>query len=269
MSKPDVNVRAEKRVTEIAPSIWWVGRGGWGDLPALTEQDCNVFLVRGDEFDVLVDIGAAPSLWQLERNIRAAGSEPARIGEIWITHSHFDHFGNAAKWVKRHPRTVVRLSAVGVDFLKRRDLRLTGTRMYPAYKFLAPRRLKGVKAGDVLRCPPFKFSVVELPGHTPDCVGFRGDVSGLDVMFTGDAIVGDQATVRGGVGWLDGLWLSDVKEYERMLMREAKHPPGLILPGHGVPSYGPAVGRSIRNCLWRIRKLLAIPALGSMLPIVR
>jgi glyoxylase-like metal-dependent hydrolase (beta-lactamase superfamily II) len=111
--------------------------------------------------------------------------------------------------------------------------------------------------------------VVELPGHTPDSIGFRGKMGGVDVMISGDAIIGDQGAIPGSIGWLDGLWLSDVETYERTLKKAAADPPDLILPGHGRPHYGAAARRSLRNCVWRIGKLLAIPNLPSMLPIFR
>jgi glyoxylase-like metal-dependent hydrolase (beta-lactamase superfamily II) len=249
------------------PGIWWVARNAWGGHKPLTDTGGNVYLIRGTNFDVMVDVGQR-SMRQLERNIRLAGSEPSRVGEIWITHSHGDHFALAGPWQRKYPHVKVRLADVGRAFLRRGDLRLVGAALTPGEKFQRPQRLLGVREGQVLRCPPHEFCVVGLPGHTPDCIGFRGTVAGLDVMFTGDAIIGDQGPVRGNVGWLDGLWLSDAFEYRRMLRAMVKNPPQVFLPGHGVSHAGPGARRSLRNCLWRIDRLLAIPHLGSMLPVV-
>jgi glyoxylase-like metal-dependent hydrolase (beta-lactamase superfamily II) len=267
-SKPQVNVTAERDPTQVVEGLWWVGRGPWGMLPALTSVgDANIWLIRGEKFDVLVDVGGGPSLAPLEGRIRQAGGDPRRVREIWLTHSHYDHTCNAARWLAKYPRARCVMSATAAEFFRRRDLRLTGMAMFPGLKYQIPRRLSAVRTGNVLECPPYRFRAVELPGHTPDCVGFRGLIAGVDAMFTGDAIIGDQGAVRGSIGWLDGLWLSDVRVYQRTLQKVAGDPPGLILPGHGVPHYGPAAKRSLRNCVRRIGKLLAIPNLPSMMPL--
>ena len=74
------NTRAFPRISAVTESIWWIGRSNWGGLPALTELcDSNIYLLKGHEFDVLVDSGGSASLAKLERNIRRAGSEPRRI----------------------------------------------------------------------------------------------------------------------------------------------------------------------------------------------
>ncbi len=230
------NVKAERSVSAITDSIWWVGRDAWGGLPALTAGGCNVFLIKGDRFDVLIDAGDGCPIRQLAENIRRAGSQPSRVREIWMTHSHWDHLGNAAAWQRKHPHVVVRLSVQGVRYLKKRDFRLVGTPFDPSIAFEPPLRMRPLHDGHVVTCPPFEFRATRLPGHTPDCVGFRGNVDGLDAMFTGDAIIGDQGPVRGVIGWLDGLWQSDVPTYERTIQALLQNPPQLILPGHGVPS---------------------------------
>lgn len=263
----NVDVTPHPEPSRITPSIWWIGRGNWGGLPALTGVDCNVYLLRGDKFDVLVDPGWCSDLRLYEKNIRALGGDPARIGGIWLTHLHWDHSRNVQRWQRRRPGLACRLSDVGAAFLRRGDWRLVGAAMDPSHKYQPPVRFIGVKPGATVRCDPWEFRAVPLPGHTPDCMGFRGRVDGLDVMFTGDAIIGDQGEVRGNVGWLDGLWLSDVNAYEQTLKTQVKRPPGLMLPGHGAGHAGASVGRSMRNCLWRIRKLMAIPHLGSMMAI--
>lgn len=254
--------------TLVLPSIAWVGRSAWGGLPPLTDgAGANIWLLRGSEFDVLIDAGfdfGEPQ--RLHRNLRAVGSAPDRIGEIWLTHSHTDHSGGAIRWQRRYPRIRCRLAAIGCEFLRRGDLRLTGAPMDPKSRFNPPRRPVPVRDGDVLSCPPWRFKAVALPGHTPDCVGYRGEVDGWDVMFTGDAIIGDQGRVRGNVGWLDGLWLSDAPLYERTLAAANRRPPEVMLPGHGVPHAGASVRRSLRNCLWRLKQVNAIPSAPSMFP---
>lgn len=253
--RPDT--AAHPHPSAITNSIAWVGRTAWDDLPMLTHPtDCNIFLLRGDHFDVLIDAGGNASTTKLERNIRSAGSDPERVREIWCTHSHLDHFIGAGHWVVRHPRTRVRVSHVAIRFLKRKDYRLVAMRFSPAMPGVlrVPRTLEAFRQSDVLDCPPFKLRVHELPGHTPDCVALRGKVDGFDVMFSGDVAIGDQNGSKGVLGWLDGYWRSNVSAYERSLKTLAIDPPDLLLPGHGLPHFGASARRSLRNCLTRIQR---------------
>lgn len=266
-AKPDVCAR--KTISQVTASIWWVGRNTWGDLPPLTDAGCNVFLIRGGRFDVLVDAGDGCPIRQLEDNVRRTGGNPQRVREIWLTHSHWDHLGNAVAWQRKYPHVKIRLAAEGVRYLRRADYRLVGALLNPSAPFEPPGHVRPLRDGQVLRCPPLEFQAVSLPGHTPDCMGFRGRADGLDVMFTGDAIIGDQGPARGVIGWLDGLWQSDIRVYEKTVLGVLGHPPDLLLPGHGVPSYAAGARRSLRNCLWRIRKILAIPHGGTTLPFFR
>ncbi len=241
----------------ITQSVWWVGRSTWGEHPMLTHPtDCNIFLFKGETFDVLIDSGGNASVQKLERNIRRAGSDPDRVGEIWCTHSHLDHFVGAGHWIARHPRTRCRISHLAAKFLRSGDERLIAHRFAPRWnaEVRIPRRLAILREGDVVECPPFKLRVMELPGHAPDSLSFRGQVDGMDVMFGGDVVIGDQNGRRGLLGWLDGYWLSNVRAYEKSLRRLALRPPQLLLPGHGLPLAHEAVRRSVRNCLRRIRR---------------
>ena len=119
-----IDTAAHETPNAITDSIWWVGRSGWGGLPALTHAtDCNIYLLKGESFDVLIDAGGNASVRKLERNVRLAGSDPDRVGEIWCTHSHLDHFVGAGHWIARHPRTRCRISHVAARFLRNGDER--------------------------------------------------------------------------------------------------------------------------------------------------
>jgi glyoxylase-like metal-dependent hydrolase (beta-lactamase superfamily II) len=267
MNAPDTT--AYPHPSPITPSLWWVGRGDWGGLPPLTDLgDCNIYLVKGDEFDVLIDCGRGPSVRALERSLGRAGSEPARVREIWMTHSHLDHFLRAAPWTARHPQTQVRISQVALEYFARRDYRLVSQAFFsPRSRCRLPEGIEPLEEGSILSCPPFELTVLELPGHTPDQLGFGGRIDGCDVLFSGDAAIGDQNGIEGVIGWLDGYWHSSVAACQKSLARLAADPPELLLPGHGRPHYGDSARRSLENCLTRIERLDALPDLGFMLPI--
>ncbi|MBI3831665.1 MAG: MBL fold metallo-hydrolase [Planctomycetes bacterium] len=267
-SAPRPDTRFYDRASAVLPSVWWVGRGSWGQVPALGGQSgCNVWLLKGRAFDVLVDSGMDADTKKLEACLRAAGHDPRRIREIWITHSHTDHIIGAVAWTKKYPRLRVRVPRMCYDYLKRGNYRLVGCG-YDGNRsaFRAPARMTPFDPGAALACPPFRFKVVPLPGHIPDHVGFRARMHGLDVLFTGDAIIGDQGKAKGVVGWLDGFWLSNLRTYIQTMETIRKNPPDLFLAGHGVPHFGPSARRSIRNCELRLKQMAKIKALGTMVP---
>jgi glyoxylase-like metal-dependent hydrolase (beta-lactamase superfamily II) len=210
---PDTNLYAYPH--PITPALWSVGRGGWMGLPiGLSDADCNVYLLRGESFDVLIDCGGTTSLVKLTRNIRTAGSAPERIREIWLTHSHCDHSLRACARARRCPDTLCRISRLSIEYLHRTDYRLPGSFHPPRPRgFRLPSRLMPLQEGDRLRCPPWELRVEELPGHVPDQPGFRGNIDGFEMLFSGDAALGDQEDLKGMIGWIDGYWLSHLPTY--------------------------------------------------------
>lgn len=262
------DVREHPHPSLITPSIGWAGRGSWGGLPILTRDgDCNIYLLKGRDFDVLIDIGFGAALSKLESNLRRVGSGPERIREIWFTHSHYDHFVGAGLWTARHPETICRISHLSIEFLEKRNYRLIGSFFPPRPPgFKVPAHLLPLREGDVLSCPPFELRVEELPGHVPDHLGFRSEVDGVKVLFSGDAAIGDQNNIKGVIGWIDGYWLSSLPVYQETLARLAATPPELLLPGHGRPHSGASVKRSLNHCLRRVQRLLASPDVQGMEP---
>lgn len=262
------DTRGYLRPSSITPSIWWAGRSGWNMADLTPKPDCNIYLLKGREFDVLIDCGIGASLAELEDNIRQDGSDPARIREIWLTHSHLDHFVRAGYWAAKYPETVCRISRIALEYLDRNNLRLVGYDFFgpPPVDWTIPPRLLPLQEGSLLTCPPWELRVEELPGHVPDQIGFRGQVDGLQVLFCGDAALGDQGEAKGCIGWMDGYWLSSVTDLQKTLERLVADPPDLLLPGHGWPHAGASARRSLRNCLRRVQRFAALPELGGMIP---
>ena len=263
LKHPDT--KAHNRPHAITPSIWWIGRSGWGGLPELTYPwDCNIYLLKGDKFDVLIDCGGG-AIDKLEKNIRTAGSSPSRIREIWLTHMHGDHFLGAGQWAKKYPQTICRISRISIDYFRKKNYRLIdGARPLSPGTLHVPRRLMPLQAGSVLKCAPFEFSVEETPGHVPDALSFRGKVDGSRTLVSGDTVIGDQffgVKQKGVVGWIDGAWLSSVRDVHKSLVKLAAKSKStdLILPGHGRPQAGKAAASSLKNCVGRIERLMANP----------
>ena len=253
------------RFERITPSIFCVGRGSYAGEESISGPgDGNLFLVRGDRGAVLIDLGGGWHAAQVEANVAACGVSPQDIAEAWLTHLHCDHSGGVAAWQDRRPLTC-RLSAIGCKMLGRGDLRLAGVpAIGPGYR--PPTSPRPLRPGQKLRLPPWTLEVVPLPGHSADCLGFRGLIDGKDVLFSGDAIIGDQKGAPGAIGWLDILWMSNVRQYEQTMRDTIANPPQILMPGHGLALKGPAVKASLRNCLRRLGWVRKIPQAHTMFP---
>ena len=70
-------------------------------------EDCCVYLVDAGIELVLIDSGAGLSLDRIEKNIRSAGFEPARVRHIVATHCHIDHIGGLKPLVQRYGSKII------------------------------------------------------------------------------------------------------------------------------------------------------------------
>lgn len=139
------------------------------------------------------------------------------VSHILLTHSHWDHTADCAKFKKFNPDLVIvcheadkgNVEAPGSDGLPL-FMRVEGIKVD-----------RFVKEGDIVE----GFQVIELPGHTPGGVGYYDAKRGL--LISGDTLF------RGTIGNLSFptarpqfMWKS--------LKKLAKLPPEtVVLPGHG------------------------------------
>ena len=63
------------------------------------------YVVEGPERPVMIETGPGSTVERLEAGLAAIGMKPADVGNVLVTHIHFDHAG-AAGWMARHGATV-------------------------------------------------------------------------------------------------------------------------------------------------------------------
>jgi len=250
----------------VAEGIWWVGGGSWdGSAKVLSaEGSGNIFLVGGPGDWALIDAGGPAGADRVLANAADAGAAAGDIRRIILTHSHHDHSAGADE-LKR--LTGARLAgsellarALGGDAEARRRLFVRDRPPLEVEETIAD--------GDEVSVGPYTLTVLATPGHIPDAITLVGEVAGRKAAFTGDTAIGDQAGASGVVGWLDGHWGSNPNHLVAGIERIAAHGPDLLLPGHGEPIDGAdRVRRSLQHCIERLRQLLAIPGLGTMMPL--
>jgi metallo-beta-lactamase class B len=223
------------RPEELLPGFWRVGGDTWnGTVRALSaEGDANVYLLRPNGAGVLIDCGTLVGRTRVEANLRAAGQQPARLVELLLTHSHFDHTQAAEGWQSCYGLRT-HLNATGAEFLARGDHRLVGYQMHgPAYPFQPFGVDHRVGDGETFALCGLAVTAHFMPGHTPDSTLYTFTHAGARVGVCGDIAFGAMRDGRPAVGLLSTLWLSDLDRYVESLRRLRAIPLDLLVPGHG------------------------------------
>lgn len=181
---------------------------------------CHVMWKDGGEA-VIVDPGAADSreMFELRDFIIHSGLKPAAI---LLTHGHFDHIYGV-----RELQDEFSIPA----FISRED-----EKVIERYKSFPPRfgmpvpdtdfRRSYVSEKESLEIGPFRFEVIETPGHSPGSVCYYDREDGI--LFTGDTLF------AGTIGRTD-LVFSDYDKEIVSIMEKLMVLDGdvVIYPGHG------------------------------------
>ncbi|HEX7540987.1 MAG TPA: MBL fold metallo-hydrolase [Anaerolineales bacterium] len=149
-----------------------------------------------------------------------------KIGQLWYTHAHFDHFGGAAEIAKvLNPLPIVALHPLEHDLWQNQGgAPFFGMRIDPG-----PEPTVELAHGQILRLGNIEFEVRHTPGHTPGHVVFY--CAKETVLFSGDLIF------RRSVGRTDlpgGDWealVRSIREQVFTLPDETR-----LLSGHGEKS---------------------------------
>lgn len=139
---------------------------------------------------------------------------------LLITHSHWDHTADSAKFKKAYPEMLIACHPKD-----QKNLEHPGTDGLPMWI-----QIEGVKPDILLKEGVIVagFQVIDLPGHTPGGVGFYN--AGEKVLFSGDTLF------QGTIGNLS-FPTAEPEMMWKSLKKLAKLPADtLVLPGHGDPT---------------------------------
>lgn len=196
---------------------------------------CNIWLVRGRDRDLLIDSGMG-----LRPLSPALGLTPGKPVIAVATHAHVDHIGALHEFADRRAH---RAEAAAYDDMPDD---VTVADLYRAWPepvsalpsagwtvesyALTPAPLSQVmERDDVIDLGDRRFRVLHLPGHSPGCVGFFDELRG--VLFSGDALYDGEL--------LDDLRHSNVDDYAETMAQLIALPIRIGHGGHG-PSFDEA-----------------------------
>jgi glyoxylase-like metal-dependent hydrolase (beta-lactamase superfamily II) len=184
----------------------------------------NTYLIGipGRESAVVID-----PAWEGDRVAKAASERNWRIGSIWLTHAHFDHFGGAAGVADAYDVPV----HVGLHQEDQPLWRAMGGAAWFGFRDFdpGPEPTIDLTHGMSLQLDEFTFEVRHTPGHSPGHVILVAKE--LGAVFSGDLVF------QGSVGRTDlpgGSWetlLTSIQEEFLPLADETR-----VFPGHGPPT---------------------------------
>jgi len=199
---------------------------------------CNCYLVSNEDRFLLVDAGRKKSWKSLDRGIQRLGVTRDSAISLIITHCHFDHAENAARFKKTYQASIIVHTSEG-DCLKKGDNSpIRGTifltkvliGMAARTKLLARLRYEpadyDLLVDEELALEPFGFPgfILHTPGHSPGSISVVID---NEVAIVGDAIFG---VLRGSVfpPFAEDT-VSMVESWKKLLDTGC----GIYLPAHG------------------------------------
>jgi glyoxylase-like metal-dependent hydrolase (beta-lactamase superfamily II) len=217
----------------------------------VTGASTNLYVLQDGEKVTVVDAGL-PSMWDdTTRVLTNIGRTWDDVGDIVLTHGHFDHLGLLARATSRHH---VRVWVHPADaHIVRHPYRYRPGRPRLAYPVMHPRSvphltgmvragalsvrgvdptssLTGSDAADL----PAGLTVVPTPGHTDGHCALHMPSSG--VVFTGDALVTlDPYTGRTGPRIVARAGTRDARTAQGSLAAIGETGATVVAPGHGRP----------------------------------
>ena len=189
---------------------------------------CNIWHVRGKNFDLLIDTGMG--LRPLKKEIATLSGNPIKVVS---THCHFDHIGGAHEFDCRLGHKREKEIHANPDQHNTGDwnafIRAETFSRLPDDGFVvedysvkaAP--LTGyLDEGDVLDLGNRVFQILHLPGHSPGSIALYESKSGC--LFSGDVVYDGDL--------FDTLYHSDPEIYRESLSRLRELPIQLVHGGH-------------------------------------
>lgn len=230
---------------KIRPGVWRLSFEWEANPQAKTNE---IYVINGIKKTLVVDT-SKPEVVSFEKLLEAIRSTGADLTntEVVLTHHHLDHCGNANDFIAAgipvfalEEESYLPKSAQGSPYFldlagvpePERDQFLNTYIEMSFCRDLKNNSISRIKNGFVFDIEPFRFSVIETPGHSSDSCCLYSSKN--ELLFAGDTIAG------GFVPPINTTKLNmhKIKYYTASLHMLLTLNVSLCLPGHGSPIIG-------------------------------
>ena len=209
---------------QLLPNIYLLDGFAYGQHP-------NFYLIHTESGNIVVDAGTVPSdIERAEQHLAPWGISLDRVDTLLLTHSHYDHAGNAALLRGRGATVIAGPGdAEGVALADSRTI------PYAAGFQLPPCVVdRVVRDGEVIDACGFRLHVLHAPGHTDGSVIYQLTHADRVIWFVGDVLMARHPDYQAELGWQGGEEF-DRQTYIKTLKRLAALPVDCVLAGHHIP----------------------------------
>ena len=237
--------KKEETLMQILPNIYLLDGFAYVRHP-------NFYLIHNEQGTIVVDAGAVPEdLERAEAQLSVWEISLEKVDYLFLTHSHYDHIGNAAEFRRRGAYVIAGPGdAEGIA--------LSDSRTIPyavGFKLPACEVDRVVQDGDVIEACGLRFDVIHAPEHTNGCVIYQLRHAGKIIWFVGDVLMVRNTNFEPDLGWQGGEEFNK-PTYIETLKRLSEMPVDCILAGHYFPYLRDGhrlVGRAYAKALidWR------------------
>jgi glyoxylase-like metal-dependent hydrolase (beta-lactamase superfamily II) len=201
----------------------------------------NTFVIQTKRGLVLIDAGFSSKQYGImKRCLEYWGMDINEIRDVYITHSHFDHSGNAHLFKKNGANIFIgeddRNSIESGD-------ESTLEKLFGS-KFHVCRADRGLKDGEAINYDDISITVISIPGHTRGSIALLANVLGEKILFCGDQFTIKSATPADEL-ILELGWNGDPNfckmDYIESFKKLEKIKADIVAPGHSAVYYGDSV----------------------------
>ncbi|MEE4256766.1 MAG: MBL fold metallo-hydrolase [Bacteroidales bacterium] len=177
----------------------WKTKNGF-EIHHLLHGRCNVYCLRTDDHNVIVDTGTRKNFDTLRNVLDEPGYAEPGIEHLVLTHTHYDHCQSARRLKEKYDCKIVVSSKAkasiangytrlpnGTNFLSNTIVRMGRRIGKPKYGY-DPFEADILVDGDYhLRIGDVDVTIIETPGHSSDSISILVDD---EVALVGDAMFG-------------------------------------------------------------------------------
>ena len=199
--------------------------------------ESNMYIITGPSGVFVIDPSVSPEAAEGYCKMPGLASGECPVKAVLLTHGHHDHIKYIDSWISSYPDASVYFSSNDRELIKNAFMNcsyMEGSERSYDFKFSD---LAGTYGQNTYKDDSIEIRTFETPGHTMGSVCFLVNLSGEEMLFTGDTVF------RGSVGRTDMPGGSS-RMLAESIRRIAKFDPDLkIYPGHGPES---TIGYEIR-----------------------